>query len=89
MCLSVPAKIVELQGRLATVDVMGNRREADVSLVEEPQLGDYVLVHAGFAIEKMTAQDAAESLRIWEEIASIESHEPRAASGELSVEEEP
>jgi hydrogenase expression/formation protein HypC len=72
LCLSVPARIVELQGRLATVDVMGNRREADVSLVDEPQLGDYVLVHAGFAIEKMSAEDAAESLRIWEELASIE-----------------
>jgi len=74
--LSVPAKIVELEGHLATVDVMGNRREADVSLVEEPQLGDYVLVHAGFAIEKMTAEDAAETLKIWEEIASLESGEP-------------
>lgn len=76
MCLSVPAKIVKLKGSLATVDVMGNRREADVSLVEEPQLGDYVLVHAGFALEKMSPEDAAESLRIWEELASLESAEP-------------
>ena len=72
MCLSIPAKIVELEGNVATVDVMGNRRAADVSLVEEPQLGDYVLLHAGFAIEKMSAEDAAESLRIWEEIARVE-----------------
>ncbi len=72
MCLSVPAKIVKLRGRQAVVDVMGNRREADVSLVDEPQPGDYVLVHAGFAIEKMSAEDAAESLKLWEEIASIE-----------------
>ena len=76
MCLSIPAKIVKLDGNAATVDVMGNRREADVSLVEEPQLGDYVLVHAGFAIQKMTAEDAAETLKIWEEIASLESGEP-------------
>jgi len=89
LCLSVPAKIVELQGRLATVDVMGNRREADVSLVDEPQLGDYVLVHAGFAIEKMSAEDAAESLRLWEEMARLESFEPRAASGEPQEEEKP
>ena len=75
MCLSIPAKIVALEGNAATVDVMGNRREADVSLVEEPQLGDYVLVHACFAIEKMTAEDAAESLKLWEEIASIEVEE--------------
>ncbi len=89
MCLSVPAKIVKLRGRLAVVDVMGNRREADVSLVDEPQLGDYVLVHAGFAIEKMSAEDAAESLRIWEELSSLESGEPRATSRELSEEEQP
>jgi hydrogenase expression/formation protein HypC len=72
VCLSIPARIVELAGRLATVDVMGNRREADVSLVEEPQLGDYVLLHAGFAIEKMTAEDAAETLKLWEEISRVE-----------------
>ena len=72
MCLSIPAKIVSIEGSLATVDVMGNRREADVSLVEEPKVGDYVLVHAGFAIEKMSQEDAAESLRLWEEIAHAE-----------------
>jgi len=69
MCLSIPARIVKLRGAVATVDVMGNRREADVSLVDEPKIGDYVLLHAGFAIEKMTAADAAESLKIWEELA--------------------
>jgi hydrogenase expression/formation protein HypC len=72
LCLSIPAKIVHLEGRSATVDVMGNRREADVSLVDEPQVGDYVLLHAGFAIEKMTAEDAAESLKIWEELANAD-----------------
>lgn len=89
MCLSVPARIVELEGSLATVDVMGNRREADVSLVDEPRLGDYVLVHAGFAIQKMTAEDAAETLKLWEEIASLESGELRATSHELPEEEAP
>jgi hydrogenase expression/formation protein HypC len=72
VCLSIPAKIVELDGATATVDVMGNRREADVSLVEEPRIGDYVLVHAGFAIEKMSAEDAAESLKIWQELADVD-----------------
>ena len=72
MCLSIPAKIVKLDGTTATVDVMGNQRETDVSLVEAPQLGDYVLVHAGFAIEKMSAEDAAESLKIWEELANVD-----------------
>jgi hydrogenase expression/formation protein HypC len=89
LCLSIPAKIVHLEGRSATVDVMGNRREADVSLVDEPQVGDYVLLHAGFAIEKMTAEDAAESLKIWEELASVESGELRATSFEPPEETTP
>jgi len=72
MCLSIPARIVKLEGARATVDIMGNRREADVSLVDEPQVGDYVLVHAGFALEKMGPEDAAESLRIWQELADAE-----------------
>jgi len=72
VCLSIPAKIVKLDGPTATVDVMGNRRETDVSLVEAPAIGDYVLVHAGFAIEKMSAEDAAESLKIWQELASVD-----------------
>jgi len=72
MGLSIPAKIVKLDGARATVDVLGNRREADVSLVDGPQVGDYVLVHAGFALEKMSAEDAAESLKIWQELADAE-----------------
>ena len=71
MCLSIPAKIVTIDGNVAMVDVMGNRREADLSLIEDPELGDYVLLHAGFAIERMTAADAAESLRIWEELGNV------------------
>ena len=72
MCLSIPAKIVKLEGNVATVDVMGNQREADLTLVDDATIGDYVLLHAGFAIEKMTAEDAAESLRIWEEIGNVD-----------------
>ena len=71
MCLSIPAKIVELKGTAATVDVLGNRREADVTLIDEPAVGDYVLLHAGFAIQTMSAEDAAESLKIWEEMARV------------------
>jgi hydrogenase expression/formation protein HypC len=52
MCLAVPAQIVELQDSIATISVGGAMREIDVSLIEEPRLGDYVLVHAGFAIHK-------------------------------------
>ncbi|HUW56334.1 MAG TPA: HypC/HybG/HupF family hydrogenase formation chaperone [Planctomycetota bacterium] len=69
MCLAVPAKIVELEGARATVEVPGNRFAADVSLVPGVTLGDYVLVHAGFAIERYTAEDAEEILKIYEDMS--------------------
>ena len=60
MCLAVPARIVELNGTTATISVEGALREVDVSLVEEPRLGDYVLVHAGFAIHKWEESEVKE-----------------------------
>lgn len=71
MCLAVPGRVVTLNGTTATISVGGALREVDVSLIEEPRLGDYVLVHAGFAIHKweqdevdqLTAIRAATDLR--------------------------
>ena len=60
MCLAVPAKIVELQGTAATISIEGVLREVDVSLIEEPRLGDFVLVHAGFAIHKWDQSEVDE-----------------------------
>ena len=60
MCLAVPARIVGLNGTTATISVDGALREVDVSLVEEVRLGDYVLVHAGFAIHKWDKSEVEE-----------------------------
>jgi len=60
MCLAVPAKIVELQDHTATISVDGALREVDVSLIEEPRLGDFVLIHAGFAIHKWDKSEVEE-----------------------------
>ena len=60
MCLAVPAKIIELDGVNATVDFGGTRRSAVVAFIDEPKIGDYVLVHAGFAIRKWNAADVRE-----------------------------
>ena len=60
MCLAVPAKIVELNGMTATISVDGALREVDVSLIEDARLGDYVLVHAGFAIHKWDKSEVEE-----------------------------
>ena len=60
MCLAVPAKIVSCAGDAATVDVNGVRREVNVALIEAPQAGDYVLIHAGFAIRKWSEAEVRE-----------------------------
>lgn len=72
MCLAVPAKIVGLNGETATISVDGVLREVNVSLIEEPRLGDHVLVHAGFAIHKWDTDEVREleairSGRDWKE----------------------
>ena len=67
MCLAVPAKVVELDGDNAVVDVRGNRMEANVCLLDDVQLGEYVLVHAGFAINRYSDADAREILSVYDE----------------------
>lgn len=67
MCLAIPAKVVELTGDEAVVDVGGNRMHANVTLLDEVHLGDYVLVHAGFAINRYSPTDAREILAIYDE----------------------
>lgn len=63
MCLAVPSKVVSIdEARMAEVDVMGVRRSCSLRLVGDVQVGDYVLVHAGFAIQRVEAQEAAETL---------------------------
>lgn len=61
MCLAVPARVVETDGRLATVEVLGNRRRADVSLVDAAP-GQYVLLHAGIAIAVLDEDEAEQTL---------------------------
>lgn len=60
MCLATPAKIVELDGLNATVEIGGVRRHANVAFIDNPSVGDYVLVHAGFALRKWTEEDVNE-----------------------------
>lgn len=63
MCLAIPAKITELNDdRLATVDILGVTRDISVDLTPHVQVGDYVLVHAGFAIEVVDAEFAQETI---------------------------
>lgn len=68
MCLAIPAKIISLEGIKAQVDFgQGVLREVDVSLVEA-KLGDYVLVHAGYAIQLLDEKEALETLSLWNDV---------------------
>ncbi len=71
MCLAIPSKIVKIEDNVATIDVDGVQREASLLLVENPKVGDYVIVHAGFAINKINEEDALESLKLLREAASL------------------
>ena len=68
MCLAVPLKLIEIHGREAVGDAMGVQRKIRVDFIPEPKIGDYVIVHAGFAIERLPEQQALEDLESWEEL---------------------
>ena len=77
MCLAIPGKVIELNenSRLGTVSIMGITREASFDLTPQVKLGDYVLLHAGFAIEVIDEQQAQETLdllREFPELAELE-----------------
>ena len=71
MCLAIPSKIVKIENNIATIDVDGVQREASLLLLETPKVGDYVIVHAGFAINKINEEDAMESLKLLREAAAL------------------
>lgn len=71
MCLAIPGKVVELIGEhRALIDYGGTRREADVTFVHA-DVGDWVIVHAGFALQKLDEKDARETLDLWNEALEL------------------
>ncbi len=68
MCLAVPAKVLEVNGDSALVEFGGARRRVNITLIDTLTEGDYVLIHVGYAIQRMNSNEAQETLRIWEEI---------------------
>ena len=68
MCLAVPLKLIEINGVDAVGESMGMRRRLRVDFIEDPRVGDYVIVHAGFAIERLPEQQALEDLEAWEDV---------------------
>ncbi|WP_294962556.1 HypC/HybG/HupF family hydrogenase formation chaperone [Sulfurimonas sp.] len=81
MCLSIPSKVVKIDKELnmATVDTMGVQRNASLDLIEEGEvvIGDYVLLHIGFIMNKIDEADALDSLELYKEIIEAMNEEDR------------
>jgi hydrogenase expression/formation protein HypC len=70
MCLAIPGKLVSIDGETGMADFRGVERRVVLTFVPKAKLGDYVLVHAGFAIQTVDEEDARETLRLLEELAN-------------------
>jgi len=70
MCLSIPSKVIKIdENNMATVDTMGVKRKVTLDLIDEKiKIGDFVLIHVGFAMNKISQAEAVESLSIYDEI---------------------
>jgi len=69
MCLAIPGKIVKIDGNSALVDFDGLTQNVIIALIQNPEVGKFVIVHAGYAIEMMNEIDALEAIDQWKELA--------------------
>jgi hydrogenase expression/formation protein HypC len=73
MCLAIPAKVVELRDNdLALIDLAGVRKEISLALVDDVWPGDYVIVHVGYALQKVDAEEARKTLELFAGLAASE-----------------
>ena len=73
MCLAIPAQVVELrEGDNAVVDLAGVRKEISLSLVDNVVVGDYVIVHVGYALNKLDLEEAARTLALFAELGQLD-----------------
>ena len=77
MCLAIPMKILSIEpdGRTGCAEYDGVERDVNLSLVDKPQVGDYVIIHAGFAIEKFDTEEAEKQLELFRELAELVAEE--------------
>ena len=77
MCLAIPSRVTHIENQVATIDVDGVRREASLMMLEDVAVGDWVIVHAGFAIHKIDEQIAQETLQLLREAAEAAERKER------------
>jgi hydrogenase expression/formation protein HypC len=88
MCLAIPGKIVEIvdeENQIAKVEVGGVRRNINIGMLDDTRVGDYVLIHVGFAMSKIDEHEAQETLRVLQEMGA---YEPELDDFRSSIEEE-
>ncbi|MEI6765181.1 MAG: HypC/HybG/HupF family hydrogenase formation chaperone [Bacteroidota bacterium] len=68
MCLSIPAEIISIDGDMAKVSVGGTMVQACLQLLEDPKIGEFVLLHSGFAIERLSKEEAEENMKWLKEL---------------------
>lgn len=74
MCLAVPGKVIEIQDMLATVDVSGVTRKVSLMLLPETKVGEFVLIHAGFAIQAIDEEEVRKTLELFKELEEYDGH---------------
>ncbi len=78
MCLAIPARIESIEGERATVNLAGTKADVVVTLTPEAGVGDWVLIHAGYAITIVTEEDARETFALLRQIADLDADDPPA-----------
>ncbi len=72
MCLAIPMKLIKIEGNKGIVELSGVKKEISLDLLGKVEIGDYLIIHAGFAIEKLNEEEAKKTLEIREEIAEVQ-----------------
>ncbi|GAB3547499.1 HypC/HybG/HupF family hydrogenase formation chaperone [Noviherbaspirillum agri] len=83
MCLAIPVRVVEVRpGQMAVVDLSGVRKEVSTALVDDVQVDEYVIVHVGYAIGKVDAEEAQRTLELFNELEKSQLAEQAMAAAE-------
>jgi len=82
MCLAIPMKVITVSGNEAVAEVGGAEYQANLTILPDIKIGEYIIVHAGFAIERLDEESALETLQIWQDIAEFDQEKQRRKSNQ-------
>lgn len=71
MCVAIPGKVIAIEGKMATVDILGALQQASLELLEGVRVGDFVILHAGCAIEKVNEDEAVKTIDLFKELKEL------------------